>query len=86
MGVGPVGEEAELLRLVGACLGDVGAAVTDVDAVERAEAVDVAVAVVVPDVATVAADDDRDLFAALIRAHPAEVQPEVPVGELLELF
>ena len=62
--VGPVREEAELARLVGAGLRDVGAAVADVHAEQRAQAVEVAVAVLVPDVAALAADDDRDLGAA----------------------
>ena len=45
--VGPGREEAELLGLVGAGLGDVVAAVADVHAEQRAEAVQVALAVLV---------------------------------------
>ena len=83
VGVGPGREEAELLGLVGAGLRDVGAAVPDVHAEERAERVEVAVAVLVPDVAAVALDDHRDLGAAVVGAHPAEVQPEVALGQRL---
>ena len=82
--VGPVREEAELAGLVGAGLGHVLAAVADVDAEQRAQAVEVAVAVLVPDVAAVAADDDRDLGAVGVGAHAAEVHPEVALGQLLE--
>ena len=83
--VGPVGEEPELLGLVGAGLRDVGAAVADVDAEQRAEPVEVAVAVLVPDVATLAADQHRDVSALLVRAHARVVQPQVALGQLLQV-
>ena len=83
MRVGPVGEEAELLGLVGAGLGDVGAAVADVDAEQRREAVEVAVAVLVVDVAALAADDDRHLVVG-VRRQPREVHPQVAAGQLLK--
>ena len=76
-------KKPELLRLVGARLRDVGAAVADVRAEQRAEAVEVAVAVLVPDVAALAADDDRHLGAVLVGAHAAEVHPQMALGELL---
>ena len=52
--VGPVREEAQLAGLVGARLGDVGAAVADVHAEQRREPVEVALAVLVVDVAALA--------------------------------
>src|SRR3954451_3500390 len=82
--VGPRGEEAELLGLVGARLGDLGAAVADVHAEQRAQAVEVLVAVLVPDVAAVALDDDGDLRPIAVGAHPAEVHPEMALGEVLK--
>ncbi len=85
MRVAPVGEEAELFCLIGTGLRHIGAAVADVRAEERAEAVEVALAVLVEDVAAVAADDDRDLRPVLIGAHAAEVHPQVALGELLKL-
>src|SRR3954451_20692542 len=84
VGVGTGREEAEVLGLVGARLADPGAAVADVHAEQRAEAVEVLVAVLVPDVAAVALDDDRDLRALAVRAHPAEVHPEMALGEVLK--
>jgi len=83
--VAPVREEAELLGLIGTGLRHVGAPVADVRAEERAEAVEVLLAVLVPDVAAVPAHDDRDLRPVLIGAHAAEVHPEVALGELLQL-
>src|ERR671914_667698 len=83
--VAPVREEAELARLVGAGLGDLGAAVADVHAVQGAEPVEVAAAVLVVDVAAVAAHDDRDLVLRVERAHAGEVQPHVLARQLLQL-
>ena len=68
----PVRVEAELLGLVGAGLGDVAAAVADVHAEQGGEPVEVALAVLVVDVAPVAADDDRDLVVA--RSRPCRVK------------
>src|SRR4029450_7652280 len=45
--------------------------------------VEVAVALLVPDVAALAADDDRDVVVG-VRPQPREVHPEVPCGQLLE--
>src|ERR1041384_3180034 len=83
--VAPVREEAELLPLIGARLRHIGAPVADVGAEQRAEAVEVLLAVLVPDVAAVAAHDDRQLGAVLVGAHAAEVHPQVLARELLEL-
>ena len=63
--VGPVGEELQVLGLVGARLGDVGPAVADVHAEESGQAVEVAVALLVPDVAALPADDDRDVVVGV---------------------
>ena len=81
--VGPVRVEAELLGLVGAGLGDVGAAVADVDAEQGRQAVEVALAVLVVDVAALTARDDRDV-RVLIGRHPGEVHPQMPLAQLLE--
>ena len=85
MRVAPRREEAELLGLVGAGLCDIGAAVADVHAEQCAQAVEVAVAVVVPDVAAVALDDDRDLGPVVVRAHATEVHPEVALCQILQV-
>ena len=81
--VGPVRVEAELLGLVGAGLGDVAAAVADVHAEQGGEAVEIAVAVLVPDVAPVAAGDDRDLVV-VVAGHLREVHPQMPLGQVLK--
>jgi hypothetical protein len=81
--VGPVGDEPELLGLVGSGLGDVAATVPDVDAEQRREAVQVALAVFVVDVAPLAADDDR-YVGVLVGGQPREVHPQVAPGQLLE--
>ena len=77
MRVAPVRVEVELADLGGGRLAVVGAAVAGVAAEERAEAVEVAVAVVVVDVGALAAGDDRDLVVGVVAAHSREVQPEV---------
>jgi hypothetical protein len=56
--VGPVRDELELAGLVGAGLRDLLAAVPDVRAEQRAQPVEVAVAVLVEEVAALAAHDD----------------------------
>jgi hypothetical protein len=58
--------------------------VADVHAEEGAQPVEVAVAVLVPDVAAVTAHDDRHLVVGAERAHAAEVHPQVPLSELLQ--
>jgi hypothetical protein len=83
MRVGPVGVEAQLLGLVGARLGDVRPSVADVHAEQRRQPVQIPLAVLVPDVAALPADDDRDL-GVLVGRHPGEVHPQVALGQLLE--
>ena len=80
---GPVGEKAELLGLVGTGLDEIGAAVAHVDAEQRRQTVEIAVAVLVLDVATFAAHDDRDLVI-LVGRHAGEVHPQMATPELLE--
>src|SRR5207248_4318573 len=81
--VGPVGEEAEVLGLIGTGLSDVGAAVSDVHAEQRGEPVEIALAVLVIDVAALAAHDDGN-FRVVVGGHPGEVHPEMTLGQLLE--
>ena len=59
---------------------ELGAAVAGVNAEEAGEAIEVAVAVLVEDVAALAADDDRDLVLVAVGAHPREVHPEMSSG------
>src|SRR5439155_16830025 len=54
-----------------------------VHAEERRQAVEVALAVLVPDVGALAAHDDGQLVV-LVGAHAREVHPEVLAGELLQ--
>ena len=84
VGVAPQRVEVELLDLARRRLAELGAAVAGVDAEERGEAVEVAVAVLVVDVAALGAGDDRDLVAGAVGAHAREVHPEMTHGELLE--
>jgi hypothetical protein len=84
MGVGPVREELEVTRLVGARLGHLMPPMPDVDAEKRRKAVEVLVAVLVPDVAAIPADDDRHLVLVVVGAHAAEVHPQMAASLLLE--
>src|SRR4030095_12577865 len=84
MGIVPDGDEVELADRGGHRVAELGPAVAGVDAEERGEAVEVTVAVVVPDVAAVAAHDDRDFVLRAERTHPGEVHPEIALGLLLE--
>jgi len=83
MRIGPVGEEPELSGLVGAGLSDVGPTVADVHAEQSRESIEVAVAVLVVDLATLAPHDDRDLVIGVGR-HPREMHPQMAPGQLLE--
>src|SRR3954451_22281160 len=85
MGVAPDRVEVELGDLAGGGVTKLGPPVAHVDAEERGEAVEVAVAVLVPDVRPLAADDDRNLVLGVVAAHPGEVHPEVLSGQLLQV-
>ena len=82
--VAPDREEVELLDLARRGLAELRAAMAGVDAEEGGEAVEVAVAVLVPDVGALAADDDRHVGSSYAPM-PREVHPQVPLGELLEI-
>src|SRR4029450_6669793 len=84
MGIAPDGDEVELADLGGHRVAELGPAVAGVDAEERGEAIEVTVAVVVPDVAAAAAHDDRGFVLRAERTHPGEVHPEIALGLLLE--
>ena len=75
----PVRRIGELLNLPCRRLGDVGAAMPDVDAEEAGQTVEVAVAMVVPEVAAFATLDDEQLRAAP-GGGPREVLAEVGPG------
>src|SRR5256885_4893454 len=83
MRVAPVDVEAELARLPRRRLAELGAAVARVHAEESRQAVQIALAALVEDVAALAAHDDRHVVLR-VRAHAREVHPEVPFGQLLE--
>ena len=82
--VAPDGEEVELGDLARGGLAELRPAVARVDAEERREAVEIAVALLVPHVRTLAADDDRHV-GIVVGAVPREVHPQVALGELLEI-
>ena len=84
VGVAPVRVEAELLRLTGGGLPELGAAVADVHAVQRRQPVEVALAVLVVHVAPLAPDDHRHVTVG-VDAHPREVHPQVALGQLLKI-
>ena len=81
--VAPVGVEAELAGLPRRRVGDLGAAVADVDAVQGGESVQVALAVLVIHVAPLAAHDHRHL-GVRVGAHAREVHPQVALGVALQ--
>jgi hypothetical protein len=83
VGVAPDREECELLGLLGHRVGDLRTAVAGVDAEQRRETVEVALAVGVVDVAAFAARNHRHVVV-LIRAEPGEVHPEIALGHLLQ--
>ena len=81
--VAPVDVETELARLLGSRLAQFGAPVAGIHAEQRRKAVEVALAVLVVDVAPFAAHDDRHLVVG-VGAHPREVHPQMPLGLCLE--
>ena len=76
-GVGPQREERQRLGLLGRRLGELLAAVADLDHEQAAQAVDVALALVIPDRDPLATGDDRrrDAFTVL-----GEMTPQVAVS------
>jgi len=83
VGIAPHGDEVELADLGGHRVAELAAAVAGVDAEEGGEAVEIAVVVVIPDVAALPADDDRHLVLGPEGAHPREVHPKVALCLLL---
>ena len=78
MRVGPDGEERQLLRLTGGSLGEFATAMAGLDDKEAGKPVEVAMALVVPDVGALAADHDRHVpLAGLVDGVPREVHPQV---------
>ena len=67
MGVGPKGKEGELVGLFGHDLCKLGTAVADLDDEESGKAVEVPLALVVPDVCAVTPSDDGDVSRHRIR-------------------
>jgi hypothetical protein len=76
VGIGPEREERELAGLLGRRLGKLRASVPDLDDEQPREPVEIALALVVPDVRAVAAHNHGHV-AALIRRHPGEMHPQV---------
>lgn len=85
VGVGPDREERQLLRLLGGRLGELLAAVTGLHHEQARQAVEVAPALVVPDVGALTADDGGD-GRVLVRRHAGEVHPQVVVRGLAEVL
>ena len=78
MRVGPDGEEGEFLRLPGGGLGEFPAPVTGLNDEEAREAVEVAAALVIPDVGPLAPHHDGHVpLAGLVDGVPGEVHPQV---------
>ena len=84
VGVGPDREVGQLVCLLAGRLGQLGAAVADLDGEQAREAVEVAPPVLVPHVAAVAPLDDLELVTVTI-GERREVSPEVGGGGLLQL-
>jgi len=84
MGVGPQREVGELGCLLGAGLGQLGPAVADLAREQSREAVEVPLAVLVPDVGTLASHHDGDLVVRVVGTLAREVHPQVPLGTLAQ--
>ena len=80
--VGPDREVLERLGLRARGLGELGAPVPDLHGEQPRQAVEQPVAGRVPHVAALAARDDVHRRVGAVRAEPAEVHPQVPVGVL----
>ena len=77
VGVGPQREVGQLGRLLGGRLGQLGAAVADLAGEQAGQAVEVALAVLVPHVGALAPHHDRDLVVGSVGAEAGEVHPQV---------
>src|SRR6202035_855484 len=84
MGVAPVGVEAQLPRLCCGGLAQLRTPMADVHAVQGREPVEVALAVLVVDVAPLAPHDHRYL-GGRIGPHPREVHPQMALRLLLKI-
>ena len=84
VGVGPQRHEGQLLGLLRGGLGELGASVAELADEQAGEAVEVALAVAVPDVGALTAHDDRHV-GLLVAGVPGEVHPEVVARGLLEV-
>ena len=76
-GIGPQWEERQRLGLLGRGLGELRAAMADLDDANSGQAVDVALALAVPDGDALAAGDDRRRDPGAVAR---EVAPKVAVG------
>ena len=83
VGVGPQGEVGQRAGLLRSRLGQLGAPVAQLRGEEAGQTIQVALAVLVPHVGTLAAHHHRDLVG-LVGAHAAEVHPEVATGLLAQ--
>src|ERR671929_2124126 len=83
MGEAPDGEVAELARLGGGRFGQLMPSMAGLDDEQAGQPVEIAAAVLVPDVGALAPHDDRDLFLG-VGAESSEVHPQVALGQLLQ--
>src|SRR5580700_11023745 len=86
MGVPPQREVRQGAGLGGGGFGQLPAAVSYRGHEQPGEPVEVATAFGVPHVAPFAPFDHRDLVVGVICAEPAEVQPQMPASESLDVF
>ena len=84
VGVGPQREVGQLRRLLRRRLGQLGPAVTDLAGEEARKAVEVALAVLVPDIGTLAAHHHRHLVVGAVGPEPGEVHPQMALGPLAQ--
>ncbi len=84
VGVGPEWEESKFLCLTSSNFGKAGAPVTGVDHKQTREAVKISLALVVPDVMTIAFNNDGNVATIGEGALTGEVHPEVISGLVLK--
>jgi hypothetical protein len=83
VGVAPDREVGELLGLAGGGLGQLAAAVAHLHGEQARQAVEVALAVLVPDVRALAPHDGRHLVVGVAR-QPGEVHPQMAARLVVE--